>query len=67
MYPTSTYVNGVNAIYALDFRGLGLARNLYLAFVDMLYQITNSQFDCSIQTPNNNQDVFFELGYCIAT
>jgi hypothetical protein len=42
MYPTSTYVNGVSAILALDFRGIGLARSLYLGFVDMLYQITNS-------------------------
>jgi hypothetical protein len=56
----------LRAILALDFRGLGLNNNSYLAFSSMLQLAANNAFDCAIQTPDNNAFAFQSYGSCLA-
>lgn len=59
-------IENQTAILALDFVGLGLNKYSYEAFSHMLATISNNQFDCAIQTPENNFGVFQGTGSCIA-
>lgn len=47
-------LSNLTAIIALDFPGLGLDESSYLIFSEILYKLTNNEFNCEIQTPLNN-------------
>ncbi len=46
--------SNLTAIVALDFPGIGLDESSYLTFSEILYKLTNNEFNCEIQTPLNN-------------
>ena len=54
----STDSQSLTAILALDFVGLGLDLASYSNFANMLYKTPNNEFNCAIQTPENNEGIF---------